>query len=114
MPKPESLGAIPSDLPLPVKFRLDPERGVSTLGKGGRTADLHLKGPLSREEVVSFFMDHFRLARWTPAPRLPEAAWTLRFRKKDAQAIVDIEAVEGGGCRVRVRRLIDPPAGEQK
>ena len=100
---PETLGVLPDDLPLPPKFHLDPDAGESRLGEGGRSLDLYLKGSLSTSEILSFFIDHFRLARWKVAPSSVPREGRLEFVKGDETASVFIETVEGGGCRIRVR-----------
>ncbi|GEM_PF-2684475 len=90
---PESLGSIPDDVPLPAKFVLDPGQGESRLEeKGGvRTMVLHLRGPFSAGEVVAFFRDHFRLARWKPDPDASANEGGLVFRKGGETVEVRVE-----------------------
>ncbi|MHC4777505.1 MAG: hypothetical protein ACYTFG_02885, partial [Planctomycetota bacterium] len=100
---PETLGALPVDLPLPPRFTLDPGRGESSLGGEieTRRCVLHLKGPLSAEEVSDFFRDHLRLARWKPVTGTTQPG-VMEFRKGSEKVVVKIEGGDDGGCRVTV------------
>ena len=97
---PESLGALPEDLPLPPRFTLDDGAEASSLGtrSGVRTCTLNLKGPFSAEAVRAFFADHLRLARWKPGAG---SGGRMEFRKGGERVVVEITEA-GSGCRVRV------------
>jgi hypothetical protein len=103
---PESLGAVPEDLPLPPRFTLDGEAGESSIGarSGMRTCTLFLKGPFPAGEVREFFRDHLRLARWKPVEPAPVPG-SLVFRKGKERVEVEIT---GGGSSCRVRVVLNP------
>jgi hypothetical protein len=97
---PETLGALPDDLPLPPGFRLDPASGDSWLDLANRRADIHLAGRARPAEVIRFFENHFRLARWKVSAQATEGESV--FCKGEDVARVTVHE-DDGETRARVR-----------